>query len=391
IPKNRSQIILYFMNEENAEREASFLMKFNSHPHIIHTFGFVKNNIQSIILLQEQAQYGNLQILLQQNSRFQPSIKVLVTIFLQIVNAMIYITNQHIVHGDLRCGNILVFEMNSKDSTKNLVKLTNFSLSRRQDETISQSRVCNSLIRYVAPEIVRSRNKLNSNELSDVYSMGVLMWQAVSKGAIPYGHEINDDNVQGRRLNGERLERPNECNKEVWEIINDCLHNEPELRYNFKEIEIRLTNVQKKLVQYILCSQCNTDILENELHNHQKSCLASRQRPCIHCNRKYTLVEIERHEKACPYNPSNESYKPDPTQRQCKHCGQQYLLNQIESHEKVCETPIRSQVDSKSVPSENCTHCGQKYSLTAMSAHEKSCSQRSTLMTKFLRFFKIRS
>ncbi|CAF1534739.1 unnamed protein product, partial [Adineta steineri] len=82
---------------------------------------------------------------------------------------------------------------------------------------------------------------------------------------------------------------------------------------------------------------------------------------------------------------------PDPTQQQCKHCGQQYLLNQIESHEKVCETPIRSQVDSKSVPSGNCTHCGQKYSLTAMSAHEKSCSQRPTLMTKFLRFFKIRS
>ncbi|CAF3993708.1 unnamed protein product [Adineta steineri] len=429
IPKNRSQIILYFMNEENAEREASFLMKFNSHPHIIHTFGFVKNNIQSIILLQEQAQYGNLQILLQQNSRFQPSIKVLVTIFLQIVNAMIYITNQHIVHGDLRCGNILVFEMNSKDSTKNLVKLTNFSLSRRQDETISQNRVCNSLIRYVAPEIVRSRNKLNSNELSDVYSMGVLMWQAFSKGAIPYGYEINDDNVQERRLNGERLERPKECNKEVWEIINDCLHNEPELRYNFKEIEIRLTNVQKKLVQHILCSQCDTDILEDELYNHQKSCagkyivdspptkpsvviqcrycgkecpeyqirnhnkscLASRQRPCTHCNRKYTLVGIERHEKACPYNPSSESYKPGPTQQQCKHCGQQYLLNQIDSHEKVCETPIRSQVDSKSVPSENCTHCGQKYSLTAMSAHEKSCSQRSTLMTKFLRFFKIRS
>lgn len=87
------------------------------HPHIIPTFGLVENDLQSLILLQERASHGNLQLLLQ-NNRFQPSTAVLVEIFSQIVEAMIYITKQNLVHGDLRCANVLVFQMDELNSKK---------------------------------------------------------------------------------------------------------------------------------------------------------------------------------------------------------------------------------------------------------------------------------
>jgi len=55
-------------------------MKFSTHRHIVNTFGLVKNNHQSLMLLQEQAHYGNLQTVLQ-NGTFQPTPEILKTIF----------------------------------------------------------------------------------------------------------------------------------------------------------------------------------------------------------------------------------------------------------------------------------------------------------------------
>jgi len=112
IPNKDPPILLLVIDGPAADREALFYITLNSHPHIIHTFGLVKNDSQSIMLLQERALHGNLQTLLQ-TGNFQPSQKVLLAIFLQIVDAMIYVSNQGIVHGDLRCANILVFQMDA--------------------------------------------------------------------------------------------------------------------------------------------------------------------------------------------------------------------------------------------------------------------------------------
>jgi serine/threonine protein kinase len=126
ILQKEPSIVLIKMDKQPTNQEMLFYTGLKSHPHIIHSFGFVENDLQSILLLQECATYGNLQILLEKNL-FQPSVKVLVQIFFQIVNAMIFITQQNLVHGDLRCANILVFQMSSTKPEENLFKLTNFT------------------------------------------------------------------------------------------------------------------------------------------------------------------------------------------------------------------------------------------------------------------------
>jgi serine/threonine protein kinase len=120
IPKKDPLIVLLVLDQEAGEREVLLYIELSAHPHLIHTFGLVKNDRQSIMLLQERALHGNLQSLLQ-NGIFQPSPKVLVEIFLQIVDVMIYITNQNITYGNLRCANVLVFQMNPSEPTKNMV------------------------------------------------------------------------------------------------------------------------------------------------------------------------------------------------------------------------------------------------------------------------------
>ena len=55
---------------------------------------------------------------------------VLWKIFEQICDAMICLADNGIVHGDLACRNVLVFQSDSTEPKKNLVKLTDFGLTR---------------------------------------------------------------------------------------------------------------------------------------------------------------------------------------------------------------------------------------------------------------------
>ena len=160
IPKRETPIILIVMNEETSEHEALWYLTFKSHPHIVHTFDFVGNDDRLPMSLQERATHGNLQILLQ-SKHFQPSANVLIAIFLQILDAMIYITNQGIVHGDLRCENVLVFQMNSSNASENVVKLTNFSMAGAKNSPYIDHRPTAISVRYCPPEILKNTDEIN--------------------------------------------------------------------------------------------------------------------------------------------------------------------------------------------------------------------------------------
>jgi serine/threonine protein kinase len=243
ISKKERPIVLVMMEQEPSEYEARVYNDFDPHPYIIHSFGFVGNNEGLILLLQERTPHTDLQTLLS-SGQFQPSAKVLITIFLQIVEAMIYVVSQGIVHGDLRCGNVLVFQMDESEPTGNLVKLANFSLAHRNDPSFVDDRRLLVPVRYCALEILRSAGQSNYSELSDVYSMGVLMWEACSKGKRPYESSITNGEVRQRKLNGERLPRPLICGNEMWSIMEECWLNEPTLRYDFKEMRTRLSHIE---------------------------------------------------------------------------------------------------------------------------------------------------
>jgi serine/threonine protein kinase len=94
-----------------------------------------------------------------------------------------------------------------------------------------------------APEIVRRVGRSNYSEYSDVYAMGVLIWQAFSRGKLPYGSSKTNSEVRQRKLKGENLSKPLLCDERIWSIIDDCWRNEPELRYQFKHIKRLLSDI----------------------------------------------------------------------------------------------------------------------------------------------------
>ena len=222
------------MNEPTTKYEELFYTKCDDHPHIIRTFGFVENNHGLTMLLQERAPLGNLRDLLARN-QLKRSVTVLMRIFSQIVDAMAHVVKQNTVHGDLRCFNILVFEINSSEPRRNVVKLANFGLARSNDPLIVDDIRLALPVRYCAPEILRSAGRSNYSEASDIYSFGVLMWEGYSKGKLPYESSITNNEVLQRKLKGEELPKPSMCNDPMWSVIKHCWFSQPEPRFSFED------------------------------------------------------------------------------------------------------------------------------------------------------------
>jgi len=251
IVKRGPPVVLLKIEGAKAQREASFYVQLGCHPHIVHTYGMVEHDLNSLMLVQEYATEGDLAELLKGNE-FRPSQSVLLEIFLQIIGAMIYLADYGIVHGDLACRNVLVFRFNDSDPQQNLVKLTDFGLTRASSlYSVVGSKASTTLVviplRYVAPEILQSAGLSNYSEKSDVYSMGVLMWEACSQGQLPYASIEDENEVRRCKLKGEILSKPDNCDQALWNIIVLCWHQQPEVRPTFKMLKQSLLELQLPL------------------------------------------------------------------------------------------------------------------------------------------------
>jgi serine/threonine protein kinase len=250
VPNNdgRPDIVLLKIDGARADKEASFYVDISRHPHIVRTFGFVRENIDrnSIMLLQECAREGSLHELVSE----RPTVlneKVLIEMFLQIISAMSYLAFNNIVHGDLACRNVLVFHFDESNPRNNVVKVTDFGLSRHsriysQAPTAAKTALSIVPTRHCAPEILSPHVTANDySEKSDVYSFGVLMWEAYSCGAIPWRDMENDRDVVKNVLNGIRLSQPPSCSPQYWSILNETWSKSPSQRPTFDQLKTSFT------------------------------------------------------------------------------------------------------------------------------------------------------
>jgi serine/threonine protein kinase len=247
LPNNdgRQEIILLKIDGARANKEASFYADLSRHPHIVRTFGLVRDggvDRNSVLLLQEYASAGSLYELLYERKTPLDE-KILIEMFLQIIDGMSYLALNNVVHGDLACRNVLVFRFHETDPRNIVVKVTDFGLSRyskiyTQVSTAARTVLSIVPVRYSAPEIL-SRNVTANDctEKSDVYAMGVLMWEAYSKCAIPWTNIEHDDDVIQRVRNGDMLPQPANCSSQYWNVIIKTWSQLPSQRPTFDELK----------------------------------------------------------------------------------------------------------------------------------------------------------
>jgi serine/threonine protein kinase len=256
---NGPPIVLLKLFGARAEKEASFYERLTRHPHIVYTYGLVEPPQQQstfVMLLQEKAPGGNLLHFLEHRFEKQPnkplSNCLLNHMFVQISNAMIFLSEKDIIHGDLACRNILVFRIDEDEPTRTLVKLTDFGISRGNtiySKIDAVETVIDTVpIRSAAPEVLQS-DPIYS-EKSDIYAMAVLMWEAFSNGKLPW-EEVNKESVVREKvIKGERLSRPENCRSDCqWKLILQCMSQHPDDRPTFQELEKQLREFLIPLIQ----------------------------------------------------------------------------------------------------------------------------------------------
>ena len=281
------EIIILHIRGARALKEASFYVDLSHHPNIVRTFGIVEpGNEQDlgVMLLQEYAPLGDLSELLQNEPTLPTNLQIFYEIFLQIIDAMTYLVTKNIVHGDLACRNVLVFNFSRNSSKDVLMKLTDFGLTQisaiYQTTNHFTSTINNIPLRSSAPEILQSPNyRQFYSEKSDIFSMGVLMWECLSKGAIPW-IDLSEEEIKNKVLSGERLKQPTNgsCSDQLWSIILMCMAHDPKVRPTFAKLNQLITDLfpgrtptYTRYVQYVsLQYSASQPVVERAAQNNER-------------------------------------------------------------------------------------------------------------------------
>jgi len=143
---------------------------------------------------------------------------------------MCYLQNQKLVHRDLAARNILL-------GRKDLVKISDFGLSRilgSDQDYYKASRGGRWPLKWFAPE---STTRGTFHHASDVWSFGVTLWEMYSYGDEPFPG-LGGNEVLELLLNGTRLEKPEACTGDVYEVMHQCWELDPKDRITFQELAV---------------------------------------------------------------------------------------------------------------------------------------------------------
>ncbi|PKY25426.1 HCP-like protein [Rhizophagus irregularis] len=152
---------------------------------------------------------------------------------LQLANAVLCLHECDIIHRDLHASNILVHQKR--------IKLADFGLSKKIDEASNNTVEIFGVIPYVDPRSFNNQNNQSQhyklNKKSDIYSIGIIMWQ-ISSGRKPfYDEAVNYDLSLALAIKGGKREEIIDGTPiEYSNIYTKCWEGEPDNRPDIQEI-----------------------------------------------------------------------------------------------------------------------------------------------------------
>ncbi|MBN3287648.1 SRMS kinase, partial [Polyodon spathula] len=238
--KTKKMVAIKMLKQEDMKQDEFVkevqALKSLHHPKLIELYAICTRG-EPVYIVTELMSKGNLLVYLNSAEGRQLLLAHLVYMASQVAEGMAYLEDRKIVHRDLAARNVLVGD--------NLVcKVADFGLARIiKDDVYSVSASTKIPVKWTAPEAT-SFHKFSVK--SDVWSFGVLLYEIVTYGKMPYEGMTNKEVIN--MLNkGYRLPCPENCPITIYKIMLDCWKDTGMERPSFHALRSQLEAIYSKL------------------------------------------------------------------------------------------------------------------------------------------------
>ncbi|XP_063388678.1 tyrosine-protein kinase Fer isoform X3 [Cydia fagiglandana] len=209
------------------------ILKQYQHPNIVRLIGIAVQK-QPIMIVMELVSGGSLLTFLRQRASSLGS-RALLAMCRDAAAGMRYLESKNCIHRDLAARNCLVGDDHA-------VKISDFGMSREEEEYIVSGGMKQIPIKWTAPEAL---NYGKYTSLCDVWSYGVLMWEIFSKGETPYAGMTNS-RAREKIDSGYRMPAPEGCGEDVYALMLRCWEYEPDKRPHFHQLYTAIDNIYNR-------------------------------------------------------------------------------------------------------------------------------------------------
>lgn len=267
---------------EKFKKEVIPWIKFSNHPNIVKAYTIDLDDNKKPYLLMEpvfadEFNRKSLTDFMDDDLREEQILKWSI----QVCYAMDYVNHQGYYHGDIKPDNILI--------SNGCIKITDFGLVGliEDNDEANYGSPC-----YIAPESWEGIKNVSS----DIYSFGMVMYQMINSGVLPFDGITN--------FEWENFHKTGEIpklNSDLFPLVSKCLEKEPQKRYSsFNDLNHDLINIlYEKFNQKI-----EKPVLEDigNIENMNKGHLAAIFGDVVNCKKYYDIAILNSKDKSFIYN-----------------------------------------------------------------------------------------
>ena len=228
IDKKKINIDDNIKNGEEVDMKSEInILKKLSHPNIVRIFEFYETD-NYFYIITEFCKCGELSKYIKNNELTETQLCV---IFYQVFSGLIYLHENHIIHGDLKPQNILIssIENNSiSNEDYSWIKIIDFGTAKIFKKTIIKGDDIVGTLYYIAPEVFSS-NYDKYDEKSDIWSVGIILYKALTK-KYPFIGLSDEETVQSILENDYNHTLLEDYSDELKDLIKNLLMKDPNKR-----------------------------------------------------------------------------------------------------------------------------------------------------------------